>query len=163
MAAPSAKHNPACRALYARVQTPHPDKPAIAIGHVMRKRLRLAFVVWKTDRPFDPTHYPWEGPDASTWVGESMDEAQAPSHTPDEPAGSGATAICAVTGADAGPAVKSAGVWLDFIHLKRQLSMVRVLDHLGLAPRLKKSLRPGPRHARWDRRDGQPRTEGAWD
>jgi hypothetical protein len=28
-------------------------------------------------------------------------------------------------------------VWLDFAHLKRQLPMARVLDHLGLTSRLK--------------------------
>ena len=31
----------------------------------------------------------------------------------------------------------AAGVWLDFAHLKRQLPMARVLDQLGLTPRLK--------------------------
>ncbi|MFL5343011.1 MAG: CHC2 zinc finger domain-containing protein, partial [Gemmataceae bacterium] len=37
------------------------------------------------------------------------------------------------------PAVEApaAGVWLDFAHLKRQLSIARVLDHLGLSNRLK--------------------------
>ena len=57
----AARHNPACRALYARVRAKHPDRPSIAIGHVMRKLLHLAFAIWKTGRPFDPKHYPWEG------------------------------------------------------------------------------------------------------
>jgi hypothetical protein len=43
------------------------------------------------------------------------------------------------TVADPEPAVDGAGVWLDFAHLKRQLPMGRVLDHLGLTPRLKGS------------------------
>src|SRR5262249_7045929 len=53
------QHNPAVRALYARVVAKHPDKKAIAIGHAMRKLLHLAFAVWKTGKPFDPGHYPW--------------------------------------------------------------------------------------------------------
>jgi transposase len=58
----AAQHNPACRALYARVRAKHPDRPAIAIGHVMRKLLHLAFAIWKTGKPFDPNHYPWHAP-----------------------------------------------------------------------------------------------------
>jgi len=53
------QHNPAVRALYARVVAKHPDKKAIAIGHAMRKLLHLAFAVWKTGKPFDPEHHPW--------------------------------------------------------------------------------------------------------
>jgi hypothetical protein len=135
----AARHNPACRALYARVRAKHPDKPSIAIGHVMRKLLHLAFAVWKTGQPFDPKHYPWEGRNESTAGDGPMDEVQAAGHTLDVPAGSVVTATCASTVADAGPSVDAAGVWLDFAHLKRQLPMARVFDHLGLSPRLKGS------------------------
>jgi transposase len=134
----AARHNPACRALYARVRAKHPDKPSIAIGHVMRKLLHLAFAVWKTDRPFDPKHYPWEGVNEATSVDELV-EVQAAGHTLDEPAGSVVTATCASTVADRPTPVEGAGVWLDFAHLKRQLPMSRVLDHLGLTQRLKGS------------------------
>ena len=27
----------------------------------MRKLLHLVYAVWKTDRPFDKEHFPWEG------------------------------------------------------------------------------------------------------
>jgi transposase len=135
----AAKHNPACRALYARVRAKHPDRPSIAIGHVMRKLLHLAYAVWKTGKPFDPRHYPWEGRIESAGAGGSMDEVPAAGHTPDEPAGSVVTATCASTVADAGPGVDGSGLWLDFAHLKRQLPLGRVLDHLGLAPRLRGS------------------------
>jgi hypothetical protein len=136
MAALSAsRHNPACRALYGRVRAKHPDRPSIAIGHVMRKLLHLAFAVWKTGRPFDPKHYPWEGPTESA----SMEEVQAAGHTLDKPARSVVTATCESTVADAGAPVDGSGVWLDFAHLKRQLPMSRVLDHLGLTSRLKGS------------------------
>jgi transposase len=140
MAALSAsRHNPACRALYARVRAKHPDHPAIAIGYVMRKLLHLAFAVWKRGQPFDPKHYPWEGRTESIGAGGSMDEVPAAGHTPDEPAGSVVTATGASTVADPGPAVDGVGLWLDFAHLKRQLPMARVLDHLGLTARLKGS------------------------
>jgi transposase len=54
------QHNPAVRPLYLRVRAKHPDQPAIAIGHAMHKLLHLVFAVWKTGRPFDPQHYPWD-------------------------------------------------------------------------------------------------------
>jgi CHC2 zinc finger len=112
------------------------DATVIDIGHVMRKLLHLAYAVWKTGRPFDPKHYPWEaGPPG----GEGPMGEQAAGHTLDEPARSVVTATCAATVADPGPAVDGAGVWLDFAHLKRQLPMGRVLDHLGLMARLKGS------------------------
>ena len=63
MAALSAiRCNPAVRALYARVVAKHPQHKAVAVGHAMRKLLHLAFAIWKTRRPFDPKHYPWDQP-----------------------------------------------------------------------------------------------------
>ena len=138
----AAKHNPACRALYGRVRAKHPDRPSIAIGHVMRKLLHLTFAIWKTGRPFDPKHYPWDrATEATVGEGSRGETGQAAGHTPGEPAESVVTATCPITVADAKPTVETppAGVWLDFGHLKRQLSMTRVLDHLGLTGRLKGS------------------------
>lgn len=135
----AARHNPACRALSARVRAKHPDRPSIAVGHVMRKLLHLAFAIWKTNTPFDPKHYPWEGPAEGTGVGTAPDEVQAAGHTLDGPAGSVVTATRASTVTDATSTVEDPGVWLDFAHLKGQLPMARVLDHLGLTPRLKGS------------------------
>jgi hypothetical protein len=123
------------------VRAKHSDQPSIAIGHVMRKLLHLTFAIWKTGRPFDPNHYPWGGTNESTESDGSMGEVQAAGHTPDEPAGSVVTSAGPATGADAAPPGdgSTAGVWLDFAHLKRQLSMTRLLDHLGLMPRLRGS------------------------
>jgi transposase len=139
MAALSAsRHNPACRALYARVRGKHPDRPAIAIGHVMRKLLHLAFAIWKTHTPFDPNHYPWHAPanvDGSNECKEgsgSMEATQAAGLEPDWPARSEVTATGAAS-------VPQSPVWLDFGHIKSQLPMTRVADHLGLMPRLKGS------------------------
>jgi hypothetical protein len=53
------RHNPAIRALYHRLKAKG-KRGDVAIGHCMRKLLHLVFAVWKTDRPFDPKHFPWE-------------------------------------------------------------------------------------------------------
>ena len=141
----AARHNPACRALYARVRAKHPDKPAIAIGHVMRKLLHLAFAIWKTKTPFDPHHYPWHAPahldqESAIRSQESeMTEQAAGLRSGAEPVRQEVTATCPATGADEPTRVDGAGVWLDFEHLKAQLPLPRVLDHLGLTPRLQGS------------------------
>ena len=54
-------HNPAVRALYRRLRS-HGARGDVALGHCMRKLLHLAFAVWKTGKPFDPKHYPWQTP-----------------------------------------------------------------------------------------------------
>jgi hypothetical protein len=55
------QHNPAIRALYARLRAKG-KRGDVAIGHCMRKLLHLVFAVWKTNRPFDEKHFPWEPP-----------------------------------------------------------------------------------------------------
>jgi transposase len=155
MAALSAiRFNPAVRALYARVVAKHPQTKSIAIGHAMRKRLHLAWAVWKTGRPFDPKHHPWEGPiedsDHSSSATEGNDhewsaEGQAAGLTRTAaPAHSEVTAACGATVAEAAAAVE--GGFVDFAHLKRQLPLARVLDQLGLTARLRGtgSQRRGP-------------------
>jgi transposase len=142
MAALSAvRCNPAVRALYRRVVAKHPDHKAIAIGHAMRKLLHLVFAVWKTDRPLAPDHYPWEGPpgegnETTTTAGEGSE--QAAGHKPEAmPAVEVVTAACADK-----VAVEQSigeGSYLDFAHIKQQLSMERLLGHLGLAQRLRGS------------------------
>ncbi len=156
MAALSAvRHNPAVRALYARVVAKHPTKKAIAIGHAMRKLLHLAFAVWKTGKPFDPQHYPWQTPahveePATRDEGRAVEgereesdtplsqQSQAAGHTLVEPAQSVVTAACSVSleSLPHHPPVDQ-HAFLDFAHLKRQLPIGRVLDQLGLTSRLR--------------------------
>lgn len=139
MAALSAiRFNPAVRALYARVVAKHPSHKAVAVGHAMRKLLHLAYAAWKTGRPFDPEHYPWQTPahvdsDHSD-NGMSLKE-QAAGRKPAEPARSAVTAACDSSLADA--TVPGQGTFVDFAHLRQQLPMARVLDQLGLTPRLR--------------------------
>lgn len=146
MAALSATQcNPAVRPLYLRVAAKHPDHKAIAIGHAMRKLLHLAFALWKSDRPFDPDYQArTKGPGAGSDIGVSIEqpsrsdmvEDQAAGHMPEaEPAEEVVTAACAST-VVSGPGVGE-GTFIDFTHLKSQLPMTRVLDHLGLSERLR--------------------------
>jgi len=53
------QYNPAARALYIRLRG-RGTTGKTAMGHVMRKLLHLVFAVWKSGKPFDPQHYPWD-------------------------------------------------------------------------------------------------------
>lgn len=136
MAALSAlRCNPAVRALYARVVAKHPQHKAVAVGHAMRKLLHLVFAIWRTGRPFAQDHYPWDAPAHVAGVSSDTEmsrKEQATGLTPDAPAQTEVTAACA-------PSVLHEPVpsQVDFAHVKRQLPLARVLDHLGLTPRLR--------------------------
>jgi transposase len=158
MAALSAvRHNPAVRALYARVVAKHPDQKAIAIGHAMRKLLHLGFAVWKSQMPFDPNHYPWHAPahvpegaagsgsERPTEAGSgaevppldptlAQDKEPAAGHkNPDWPERK------VVTAAGSIPSTPGPHAAVDFAHVKKQLPLARVLDQLGLSGRLRGS------------------------
>jgi transposase len=149
MAALSAvRCNPAVRALYARVVAKHPQQKSVAVGHAMRKLLHLVFAIWKRGQPFNRNHYPWQMPaqaeisdDAMSVKSQSCDNdmsvnSQTAGHKPDTvPAKSVVTAACADSVADTIAVGESSGV--DFAHVKGQLTMVQVLDQLGLSARLR--------------------------
>jgi hypothetical protein len=155
MAALSAvRHNPAVRALYARVVAKNPDHKGKAIGHGMRKLLHLAFAIWKTKKPFDPQHYAWDKPahagqESGLRTQESRDQlAQQACDTPGSPkeqaAGLKRSAMPARTEVTTAYApslphesASDAHAFIDFAHVKRQLPIARVLDQLGLTARLK--------------------------
>jgi hypothetical protein len=147
MAALSAiRCNPAVRALYTRVVAKHPQQKARAVGHAMRKLLHLAFAIWKSGRPFNPGHYPWQAPahvEGSDREVSPQDPActagnQAAGHKPEPvPARKVVTAACPDSVAEAGVGAES--LFIDFAHLKGQLPLARVLDQLGLSARLRGS------------------------
>ena len=159
MAALSAvQHNPATRALYARVVAKHPDHKSIAVGHVMRKLLHLVFAVWKTKKPFDKQHYPWHAP-AHVEGREARDEGREPAveksdmpmslknqaaglKNPAVPVRKEVTAARQDQDADGNPVGDR--IAIDFAHLKRQLTMAQVVDHLSLRLRGKGPQRRGP-------------------
>jgi transposase len=74
-------HNPAIRALYRRLRAKG-KRGDIALGHCMRKLLHLVFAVWKTNRPFDETHFAWETPNEAVPTSPPVDP---PAVGPDSP------------------------------------------------------------------------------
>src|SRR5262249_14021909 len=160
------QHNPAVRALYARVVAKHPDKKAIAIGHAMRKLLHLAFAGGKTRKPFDPQHYPGgekseahsqeSADEKGSDMAMSQEEQTASLKSPAQPVRKEVAAACPATIAET--PLAGEGVFIDFTHLKKQLTMAQVLDQLGSLARLKGSgpQRKGP--CPLHRGDGRGRT-----
>lgn len=53
------RHNPAIRALYRRLRL-RGTRGDVALGHCMRKLLHLVWHIWKTGKPFDSNHFPWD-------------------------------------------------------------------------------------------------------
>ena len=158
--------NPAVRALYRRLRAKG-TRGDVATGHCMRKLIHLVFAVWKTNRPFDPGHYPWEPTDAQgtmTAPGAPVTTTQpgaqattpapggpnggtaqenAAGHKRDEPAGkvvTTATATIEPTAAAVNPAtplIRVAHPRVDYAYLRQQISMEQVLEHLGLLSQLR--------------------------
>jgi hypothetical protein len=156
--------NPALRALYARLKAKG-KRGDVAIGHCMRKLLHLVFAVWKTNRPFDKNHFPWEqsdrqGAPLDPFVTETPGAATEPAMIPSlsEPANAKAAghkreapADKVVTTASSSvdpalPAVNSvtmpaplatARPQVDFAFLRKQITMEQVLRHLGLFDQLR--------------------------
>ena len=132
------RHNPAVRALYARVVAKHPDQKAIAIGHAMRKLLHLVFAIWKTKKPFDRNFYPWDAP-----AHIAPRDGHEPTAAQDQAAGlkeSAKPAWKEVTAACEGSLPRDAepgqNAFVDFAHIKAQLPLARVLEHLNLTTKL---------------------------
>ena len=151
MAALSAVHyNPAVRPLYAHVVAKHPDQKAIAIGHAMRKLLHLAFAIWKTKKPFDRNFYRWDTP-----AHIAPQDGHEPTTAQDQAAGlkdSAKPVSKEVTAACEGSLPHDAEpgqhAFVDFAHVKAQLPIARVLDHLNLTRKLqgaaRKAVAPAP-------------------
>jgi transposase len=85
----AALFNPAVRTLYQRL-TSHsrpdgklPLRGDVAFGHCMTKLLRLVFAIWKTDRDFNPQHFPWE-PSANVCHLDHSDPATSDAATADQ-------------------------------------------------------------------------------
>jgi transposase len=138
MAALSASRcNPAVRALYARVVAKNPKRKSVAVGHAMRKLLHLTFAIWKTRGPFNPKHYTWDQPAhiGGDVTGTASPRERETASKPVEPTQTEVTATRPDTVGDS--SVHDVGMAIDFAHVKRQLPIARILDHLGLSARLK--------------------------
>jgi transposase len=150
------QHNPAVRALHRRLRAKG-TRGDVAMGHCMRKLLHLVFAVWKTNKPFDPHHYPWESEKASD------PDIPAPASTNEKAVGhkreqvptqkvvttassSVKSAVPAVNGAAAAVAAPAESATsrkalphprIDFAFLRSQVTLEQVLRHLGLFDDLK--------------------------
>jgi transposase len=142
--------NPAVRALYRRLRAKG-KRGDVAMGHCMCKLLHLVFAAWKTNRPFDAKHFPWEGtaPEQPTTAASPPTDAvtnsaneEAVGHKRDLPAKEVVT-TATVTVARATDLVKQVQQAspqtrprIEFAFVRQQVGMERVLNHLGLLDRL---------------------------
>jgi transposase len=147
------RYNSALRALYARLKAKG-KRGDVALGHCMRKLLHLVFAVWKTNRPFDAHHFPWEASDAQ--VSPAVEPAQAKSataaqadvnekaagHKRDIPAQKVVTtassivdfatpAVNAPTQQPPAAELANARPQVDFAFVRQQVTMEQLLRHLG--------------------------------
>jgi transposase len=143
--------NPALRALYRRLKAKG-KRGDVALGHCMRKLLHLVFAVWKTGKPFDPQHFPWEAAepttepvadDASTndkAVGHKRE--QVPTQKVVTTASSSVESAPPVVNAPTArptpqPATSAQRPSIDFTFLRQQITLEQILRHLGLFEDLK--------------------------
>jgi transposase len=138
--------NPAVRALYRRLRAKG-KRGDVALGQCMRKLLHLVFAVWKTNRPFDPQHFPWEPPSdapvstpapAQPAVAMPPSNEKAAGHKREVPAKqvvTTATSSVAPAPAPVNPspaATAPARPRMDYAFLRRQVTLEQVLRHLNL-------------------------------
>ncbi len=143
--------NPAVRALYRRLRS-RGTRADVAMGHCMRKLLHLVHAVWSSNKPFNPEHYPWETPaeeptpgqqivePATTTAHEDGTEDAAGRNQAQEVDSPAVTAANDVVGNEAMVVneVPSTQHYLDFAHVRSQVSVEEMLEYLGL----RDSLRP---------------------
>ena len=125
-------HNPAVRPLYARLRV-NGKRGDVSLGHCARKLLHLVFAIWKTNRPFDPNHYPWAGTETS-----GDEEPQPAKETAAGPKPEQVKAQKEVTAANTTVESNRDSVNLptssrsvDYVFLRDQISFERVLKHIG--------------------------------
>lgn len=145
-------HNPAIRALYRRLKAKG-KRGDVALGHCMRKLLHLVFAVWKTDRPFNDKHFPWEQtsdtpmsittPPVADAGAPASSNDKAVGHKRHEPAEE-VVATAAPTVAPPSPPVTPTSPApantrskVDFAFVRQQVTMEQVLQHLGLLDNLR--------------------------
>ena len=124
--------NPAIRALYARLRT-RGKRGDVALGHCMRKLLHLVFAVWKTDRPFDPNHYPWDK--AATRQAAQQETAGRKRDMPEKEAITAANSKLKAAGTtvkqiEPAPSSSQDG-WVDFAWLRQQITLEQLLSQAG--------------------------------
>lgn len=124
--------NPAVKALYARLMA-RGKRGDVALGHCMRKLLHLVFAVWKTNRPFDPNHYPWDkaaprrqAQEKTAGRNRDMPEKQAITAADSKLEAEDAT-VKQVAPSNS----TDRGGWVDFAWLRQQVTLEQVLSQTG--------------------------------
>jgi transposase len=141
------QYNPAVRALYQRLKAKG-KRGDVAVGHCMRKLLHLVFAVWKTNRPFDEKHFPWEPPTPpeAPKAAPPLSKEEAVGHTqalPAQPVVTTADSKVEEARMPVNPAAAaratppSARPQVDFAFVREQITMERVLRHLGVFEELR--------------------------
>lgn len=124
--------NPAVKALYARLMA-RGKRGDVALGHCMRKLLHLVFAVWKTNRPFDPNHYPWDK--AASRQQAQKETAGRKRDMPDKQAITAADSKVGTSVTTVKPPKSEkpshGDHWVDFARLRQQVTMEQVLNHVG--------------------------------
>jgi transposase len=130
------QYNPAVRALYKRLRG-RGVRGDVALGHCMRKLLHLVFAIWKTGKPFDENHYPWEPTDQSEVTTEDERKEETAGHKRDVlPLRKVVTAAMSSVEAEQpainkNPQTHSAGKSVDYAYIREQIGLEQVLRHLG--------------------------------
>jgi transposase len=135
----AAKCNPAVKSLFARLRA-RGKRGDVALGHCMRKLLDLVFAVWKTDKPFDPNHYPWEKAASRTEAQEET--AGRKRDMPEKQAITAAESKVEqpdVTVKQSQPSKSTGrGERVDFAWLRQQITLEQVLQQAGCLDELSK-------------------------
>ena len=146
--------NPAIGALYRRLRAKG-KRGDVAMGHCMCKLLHLVYAVWKTNRPFDENHFPWEGPSdarSSTAAPPAVNAGataaankKAVGHKRDLPAEKVVTTANSTVEPPPGsvkpasPRTVAGRPKVDFAWLREQITIQQVLEHLGFFASLRGS------------------------
>ncbi len=139
----AATFNPAVTELYARLRQ-RGRRGDVALGHCMKKLLHQVFGVWKTGKPYDANLALQRSSDNSRTegvAGETTEvEGRKAENSPQRKTVASTSTTIVTTQA---PVVKpeasasDAGGSVDFAYLRSQVSMERVLRHLGYFDRLR--------------------------
>ena len=123
-------HNPAIRALYQR-QRAAGKRGDVAVGHCMRKLLHIIYAVWKTDRPFNPCHHPWEAPSVESPPEKVTESLKAEPAAETEVTSATVTTVAAERRGGNSLRHKRPNQSIDYRYLRQQLSIAEVLKLLN--------------------------------
>jgi len=132
--------NPAVRSLYRRLRAKG-KRGNVALGHCMRKLLHLVFAIWKTAKPFDANHYPWEQALAPSAVGQPAANENAVGHKPEQVAAEKVVTTASAKVESPPQTVNARAPQsmpaterppIDFAFLRQQITLEQVLRHLAL-------------------------------